>query len=323
MVEQAVQPQGGSPNLAPPLQFYLKGDDNLVIREISLKTAAVFVAEHHYSKVMPKLNKVVFGLFRQDSLVGCITFGWGVRPLDTIKKLFPSLISKDYLEIGKLCLLDEMPKNSESRFIAAAMKFLHRIRPDLKLVFTWADAIWGKPGYIYQAANFLFGGEIESEAYRSREGLRMHPRQLNKYIVKFCGESKGRYVSPEEVRDKPELGVGNWAAKNTSSGVRRPFPSDMKRLGLSHVRGLQFRYVYFLCPDKEKQTLLAESYVLWHRDYPKLEDCKWRIKIEDEKGYHEWNPLPLNQPVFTGAFDMISMTKPDKNSARLTRKSKN
>lgn len=310
-------------NPSPPLQFSLRGDDNLVIREVPLSMAAEFVAKHHYSKVMPKLNKVIFGLFQKDVLVGVITFGWGVRPRDTIRKLFPSLISKDYLEIGKLCLLDEMPKNSESRFIAAAMKFLHRIRPDLKLVFTWADAIWGKPGYIYQAANFLFGGEIESEAYRSREGLRMHPRQLNKYIVKFCGESKGRYVSPEEVRDKPELGVGNWAAKNTPSGVRRPFPSDMKRLGLSHVRGLQFRYVYFLCPDKEKQTLLAESSVLWHRDYPKLEDCKWRIKIEDEKGYHEWNPLSLNQPVFTGAFDMISMTKPDKNSARLTRKSKN
>jgi hypothetical protein len=77
-----------------------------------------------------------------------------------------------------------------------------------------------------------------------------------------------------------------------------------------------------LCPDREKQTLLAESSVLWHRDYPKLEDCKWRIKIEDEKGYHEWNPLSLNQPVFTGAFDMISTTKPDKNSARLTRKSR-
>ena len=61
MVEQAVQPQGGSPNLAPPLQFYLKGDDNLVIREISLKTAAVFVAEHHcvlwYNRFITKLRR--------------------------------------------------------------------------------------------------------------------------------------------------------------------------------------------------------------------------------------------------------------------------
>jgi len=153
------------------------------------------VARHHYSKVMPKLDKVILGLFQNDALVGCITFGWGVRPLDTIKKLFPSLESKDYLEIGKLCMLDELPKNSESRFITAAMRFLKQLRPELKLVFTWADAIWGKPGYIYQASNFLFGGSISSEAYRTKEGARLHPRQLHKYLMSIGEISKGKKES--------------------------------------------------------------------------------------------------------------------------------
>jgi hypothetical protein len=286
-----------------------------------LKDAAEFVAKHHYSKVMPKLNKVILGLFQSDALVGCITFGWGVRPLDTIKKLFPSLISKDYLEIGKLCLLDEMPKNSESRFITAAMRFLRQIRPDLKLVFTWADAIWGKPGYIYQASNFLFGGEISSEAYRSREGWRMHPRQLNKYVCRYLGEPKGRYVGPEEAAKNPELCIGNWAAKGTKSGVRRPYPYDMERLQLAHVRGLQFRYVYFLCPEKIKKSLLEESTVLWHRDYPKLDDCHWRIKIGREKGYHAWTPVS-GEPVFTAAFDIASTMRLDRNLKLPTQKSK-
>jgi hypothetical protein len=300
MVEQAIQSPNGGSNPAPPLQFSLRGDDGLVIREIPLKTAAEFVANHHYSKVMPKLNKVIFGLFHKDALVGCITFGWGVRPLDTIKKLFPSLISKDYLEIGKLCLLDEMPKNTESRFITAAMRFLHKIRPDLKLVFTWADAIWGKPGYIYQASNFLFGGSISSEAYRTPEGYRLHPRQLHKYLMSL-GEiskgNKGRYVSPTEEGQS----TGNWAPKGTVSGVRRPYPSDLNRLGMSHVRGLQFRYVYFLCLEKEKQVLLSESSVHWHKDYPKGDDCEWRIKTGSQ-GWGVWYPDP--KAVFSGAFDI-------------------
>src|ERR1035438_10648688 len=105
MVSQTTQLSVGGSNPAPPLQFRLRGEPELEIREISLKEAADFVAKYHYSKVMPKLNKVIFGLFQNNELVGTITFGWGVRPKSTVQCLFPSLDSKDYLEIGKLWLL--------------------------------------------------------------------------------------------------------------------------------------------------------------------------------------------------------------------------
>ena len=228
MVERSViqQADGGS-SPAPSLHFVLKGEPSLYIEEISLKTAAAFVKENHYSKVMPKLNKVVLGLFDSTArLVGVITFGWGVRPQDTIRVLFPSLKAEDYLEIGKMCLLDEMPKNSESRFIAAAGRCLKKLRPGVKVLFTWADAIWGKPGYIYQASNFWFGGSISSEAYRTKEGWRLHPRQLHKYLLSI-GEikkgpgGKGRYAPPQEIRDNPSVAIGNWLPKGTTSGVRK------------------------------------------------------------------------------------------------------
>src|SRR5712664_3071383 len=90
-----------------PLHFIMRGEPTLYIEEIQLKVAAEFVKQHHYSKVMPKLNKVVLGLFDATRLVGIITFGWGVRPQHTIQKLFPSLNASDYFEIGKLCLLDK------------------------------------------------------------------------------------------------------------------------------------------------------------------------------------------------------------------------
>lgn len=313
-------PVGGGANPASPLQFIMRGTPEWIIWEVPLRDAAEFVAKHHYSKVMPKLNKIILGLFENNAMVGVITFGWGVRPEQTINKLFPSLHSKDYLEIGKLCLLDELPKNSESRFISAAMRFLKKLRPEVKIVFTWADAIWGKPGYIYQAANFLFGGSIGSEAYRTKEGARLHPRQLHKYLMSVGEISKGhkgRYVTPAEVAEDPKLGVGNWAPKGTVSGVRRPFPSDMKRLSMSHVRGLQFRYVYFFCPDKERDALLGESSVHWHRDYPKLEDCEWQLRTGSKK-WHKWEPLKEGARPFICAFDIErnqckKMNKPASN----------
>jgi hypothetical protein len=311
----------------------LKGEPSAYIEEIPLLVAADFVRKHHYSRVMPKINKIVLGLFDTPStqLVGVITFGWGVRPQDTIRVLFPSLTAVDYLEIGKLCLLDEMPKNSESRFIAAAMKCVARLRPNLKIIFTWADAIWGKPGYIYQASNFLFGGSVSSEAYRTRAGQRVHPRQLHKYLVSI-GEIKpgvrGKYVTPEQVRENPSLGIGNWLPKGhqTSekpiSGVRRPYSADKKRLDVEQVRGLQFRYVYFLCDHKERSRLLEESTVLWHTDYPKTTDCKWSVEggAEGNK-WHSWTPTPNEPVIFTAAFDIERIQCTNAKTKRQRKKS--
>lgn len=301
MVEQTVQQPDGGSNPAPPLQFNLRGSDNLLIREIPLAIAAAFVAQHHYSKVMPKLNKVVMGLFQKDELVGVITFGWGVRPEDTIRCLFPSLDSPDYLEIGKLCLLDSMPKNTESRFITAAMRFLKQIRPNLKLVFTWADALWGKPGYIYQASNFIYGGFIWTEVYMDAEGNRLHPRQLHKKSL-----ASGWF--------QKDGTKGEWTSKN-GVGVCRPSPAMMVKYGLKQIFGMQFRYAYFLCNNLERTKLVmesrdAETYqtrkgevrkrkpVIWGQPYPKHADMQWKMRDGVTKG-----PQVIPQPKFAGAFD--------------------
>ena len=81
------------------------------------------IQKFHYSNVLPRITKYYFGLYENDILVGTITLGWGVRPKHTIKKLFPLLDSKDYLEIGKMCLDDNMPKNSETQFLSLIVRF--------------------------------------------------------------------------------------------------------------------------------------------------------------------------------------------------------
>lgn len=151
------------------------------VTPIDLTDARKLVAQHHYSHLMPRHTKGALGLtlstWRETKLAGAITFGWGTRPLHTIQKLFPSLGTQDYFELGKLCVSDEMPHGTASRFIVAALHMLHQSCPHIKLVFTWADGLRGKPGYVYQSANFLYGGCIWTDVYRNRQGLRIHPRQ--------------------------------------------------------------------------------------------------------------------------------------------------
>ncbi|BCU99114.1 MAG: hypothetical protein CM15mV25_1120 [uncultured marine virus] len=64
-----------------------------------------------------KLTKHYLGCYDNDKMVGVISFGWGTRPKHTIQKLFPKLDTKDYFEIGKMCMDDKMPRNSESQLL--------------------------------------------------------------------------------------------------------------------------------------------------------------------------------------------------------------
>ena len=87
---------------------------NSELVEIDEVNALDIVFNNHYSKVMPRLTKHFLGSFIDKKLVAVLTLGWGVQPLNTIKILFPSLITKDYLELGKKIL-----KNSNLKIISA------------------------------------------------------------------------------------------------------------------------------------------------------------------------------------------------------------
>ena len=129
---------------------------NYTVKEINRVTATDFVQAYHYSPVMPKLTKHFLGFFLDNELKGVLTLGWGTQPRQTINKLFPGLVSKDYYEIGKMCMDEEMPRNSESQMISATIRWMKQ-NTDCLFLYTMADGIMGKCGYVYQASNFYFG----------------------------------------------------------------------------------------------------------------------------------------------------------------------
>jgi hypothetical protein len=59
--------------------------------------------------------------------------------------LFEDVEVDEYLEIGRMCMDDDMPRNSESQMISLLVKRLKKNTPKLKVLFTWADGMMGKP----------------------------------------------------------------------------------------------------------------------------------------------------------------------------------
>jgi hypothetical protein len=230
------------------------------IKEIDKTTAINFVQERHYSKVMPRLTKHWLGCFNNDELVGVVTLGWGTQPLQTIRKLFPDLKSEDYYEIGKMCMDDKMPKNSESQMLSSIVRWMKKNLPEKKFLYTWADGIVGKAGYVYQASNFLYGGFIWTDIYISPTGEKIHPRSskaLLKENAEFLGKDKLFWMTPDFMKVK---------------GIRR-------------IRGKQFRYIYPLTKES-KNILKNSSTVKWGLEYPKENDLLWKEQIA--KGRYEF-----------------------------------
>ena len=244
-------------------ELIVKKQKILSIKPLHKITAAEFVGERHYSAVMPRLTKHYMGCFEDDELVGVITFGWGTRPKHTIQKLFPELDTKDYFEIGKMCMDDLMPRNSESQLLSLSIKWL-RENTDIKYLFTWADGLVGKPGYVYQAANFLYGGFSMTDTYVSETGEKIHPRTIQGLLPNEEGLKYGH----------------------------RPNPEQLVELKLSRVKGKQFRYIYPM--TKKYRKYLKNSTVDWNLNYPKDKDLSWKIKKPGEASYTETDKMPFD-----------------------------
>ena len=121
---------------------------NYEVEELRKQESVMFVEKYHYSPIMPKLTKHYLGFYVNKELKGVLTLGWGTQPKQTIKKLFPHLDTQDYFEIGKMCMTDDMPRNSESQMLSKTISWLKENKPEKLFLYTMADGIMGKCGYV-------------------------------------------------------------------------------------------------------------------------------------------------------------------------------
>jgi len=81
-----------------------------------------------------------------------------------------------YRELMRLVLLDEVPKNSESKFIAWCIRWLKK-NTNLVGLISFADPKFGHSGIIYKASNWTYCGLQKQDRPRLIiNGTELHPR---------------------------------------------------------------------------------------------------------------------------------------------------
>jgi hypothetical protein len=146
------------------------------VLKVSKKDYTYWIKDLHYAKRMPSIS-FAYGLFINEKMSGVCTFG--MPPSSTLSK---SICGENYkhnvIELNRLITLDNLPKNTLSKFLSKSLKLL----PKPKIVVSFADPNNYHTGYIYQATNFIYTGDSENQSqWVDKNDKEFHFRNIGHY----------------------------------------------------------------------------------------------------------------------------------------------
>tara|TARA_R110002020_G_C16115635_1_gene759927 strand:+ start:160 stop:948 length:789 start_codon:yes stop_codon:yes gene_type:complete len=243
------------------------------VKRINKSKAIIFIHNYHYSKILPRLTKEYLGVFEEGVLIGVITLGWGTQPLQTINKIFKKhdLKSSDYYEIGKMCFLPRVNNsNYGSRIMSVLVKWVKKNTSTIFL-YTLADGIMGKCGYVYQASNFMHIGKFKTSIYfDNNTGEKIHPRSSKQLCIenaKRDGKKKVFWLTHDFCKYK----------------------------NIDKINGLMFRYIYPL--NKNAKNILKDYPEYSGNSNPKDKDLIFEKRVSLGK-FEKINKPDFNMNVF-------------------------
>ncbi|EHN3638069.1 protein mom, partial [Escherichia coli] len=135
------------------------------------------------------------GVFSGRDLVGVLQWGYALNP-NSGRRVVLETDNRGYMELNRMWLHDDMPRNSESRAISYALKTIRLLYPSVEWVQSFADERCGRAGVVYQASNFDFIGSHESTFYEL-DGEWYHEITMN--AIKRGGQ-RGEYLRANKER---------------------------------------------------------------------------------------------------------------------------
>lgn len=192
------------------------GGDDFSVRVIDRDTANATIRANHYSKKVYNASYIHLGVFASGEMLGVLQFGYAMNPA-SMASVVADTAKDEYLELNRMWLSDSLPRNSESRAISFALKFIKRRYPRIAWIQSFADERCQRFGVVYQAANFLYCGE-HTATFWLLDGVWYHN------IIATCKPGTKRGDGP----------VCVWFRENKHRATKH--------------RLRQFRYIYFLKP---------------------------------------------------------------------------
>ena len=212
---------------------------DLIVKVIPSKVAVPFVKTHHYSGKVVNNSNLHFGVFYEGRLHGVMSFGPSLDK-SKIQGLVEGTGWNEFIELNRMAFDDVLPRNSESRAIAIAMKLIRKNAPQIKWVISFADGCQCGDGTIYRASGFVLTGYSSGSMWK-----------LPDYLVKING---GAVAHRMKVQDKCSA-LSRYILEETH-GKNLTMKKYVEKFGGEILEGKMFRYIYFIDPSyKERLTV--------------------------------------------------------------------
>lgn len=184
-----------------------------------------FIEKHHYShNINGLMSDYCFKLLHGEELVGAAIYGktamanaWK-KYTDTPEKL---------IELRRLVLIDDTPKNCESFFIGHTLRWLKK-NTDIEKVVSYADPNYGHQGTIYKATNFQHVGMTAKGKVIMWDGKKYHDKAIrtmyNGKLKPFAQRLKDAldrgeaYYTEQKPKHIYVYNLGNSKSKRNSRG---------------------------------------------------------------------------------------------------------
>ena len=124
-----------------------------------------WLQEHHYLHSTPAGAVIRMEFVDSGQLVGAMMWGRNTSPKQD---------QKNILCLTRMCFVDDAPKNTESRALAMARRYIRKHHPEIKGLVAYSSTGQGHEGVVYQA-----DGWFEVSRSRASKDCREGRRNLD------------------------------------------------------------------------------------------------------------------------------------------------
>ena len=220
---------------------------DIEVRPISASDARRVVKAIHYSGKAVSNSQLHLGVFLHGKCGGAMQFGPPLVRRQSIR-LVEGTAWHGFLELNRMAFADWLPRNSESRALGYAMRWIWRQYPWVEWVLSFADGTQCGDGTIYRAAGFVLTGIKKNTSIWAVPG----------------GGGVVSRTSLEDGKSKKEQQRARTIARQThtkGSRIMETGAASMRpyrEAGFAPLPGYQLRYVYFLNPEARLRLTVPE-----------------------------------------------------------------
>lgn len=143
-----------------------------------------FIETNHYShNINGCITDYCFKITYNGEIIGAMFYG-RMAMANQWKRFAES--EEGVTELRRLVCIDDTPKNTESYFIGATLRYLKK-NTNVKVVVSYADQEYGHTGTIYKASNFEYHGFKKGAKVIMYNGKQYHDKAIR---TKYKGELK-------------------------------------------------------------------------------------------------------------------------------------